>query len=415
MTIHTNTIKSEPIFRASLPKNYKREDKTATFMRRIGLEKLVRWIIQPASRRAITLPNGKIESKFTSKDLASFSRLMVPYAIIAAILLPILGVCLMLSSPFIAEKDEIFSRSKNAASMFITGLTALFTPILAAIVIVGSVTGLLYLVGYLLSHSHAIPAAEFTVPEDEREITLKTPDRVCLSAYYRDAYAEADDSDAPARATLYLSGNGGSWEEADVTIAPHTDLLMLNPRGVGRSQGVSSPEKLALDAFTAFEYLVHEKGFDPENITIYGWSLGGGYGALATQIIREKYPDKKLKILSERSFSKLSSVAKTAGGICYGWLFSKLVIAAGWEIDAANALKTLKNKEVVATFSPSDNVIPKAAALAHAIIGGDTSIKVIALETDDSSKKTHSLALEHFEEPGKNAVFGFLGYIPEED
>lgn len=405
-------VNSDSIFQAKFPSNYKQEDKTTTFMQRMGLKTFARMCLHPATLRGVTHVDGTVEPKVSKKDLTAFSFLVIPYAILAAVFLPIIGVGLICLSPFIAEEDQVFTKSQNTLSIALTGVAALFSPAIAALLLFAAVTGLIIGIGCLLKDHLAIPFSTSFDNWDEH-VTLKTPDGDNLSACYR--YAYQDESEATT-ATIFFPGNGGSWEDESMSMAANTDLLVINPRGVGRSEGSSSPEKLALDGYTAFEYLVDEKGFDPENITLHGWSLGAGALSLATDIIQKKYPDKTLKILNERSFSKLSLAAKVNGGKPFGWLFSKMVKWAGWEIDAAQALKDLQNKsvksEIMVTSSEGDKKIDKAS-LARTIDPNDTSYTKVYLTPRKPAKKdTHEWAFKHFKPESTNTVYTFLGKTP---
>lgn len=63
-------------------------------------------------------------------------------------------------------------------------------------------------------------------------------------------------------------------------------LFTFDYRGFGISEGEPTEEGIYLDAQTAYEYLMNEKGISPENIIIYGYSLGSG---VATKIARDNY------------------------------------------------------------------------------------------------------------------------------
>lgn len=52
------------------------------------------------------------------------------------------------------------------------------------------------------------------------------------------------------------------------------DMLAINMRGFGGSDGSPSEHGMYADAQTMFRYLVNDRGFDPKNIIIHGYSLG---------------------------------------------------------------------------------------------------------------------------------------------
>lgn len=56
-------------------------------------------------------------------------------------------------------------------------------------------------------------------------------------------------------------------------------MLAVNLRGYGESDGGPSEKGLYQDARTMFNYLVNDKGIDPSNIIIHGYSMGGPIAA----------------------------------------------------------------------------------------------------------------------------------------
>ena len=103
-------------------------------------------------------------------------------------------------------------------------------------------------------------------------LTLTTSDGVKLMAWAL-PYAE----NAPW--LLYFHGNGGNVSDyLSFTSALHNlgfNVLMLEYRGYGESEGVPSETGLFEDARTAYRYLI-EQGVSPEYIGVYGFSLGSG-------------------------------------------------------------------------------------------------------------------------------------------
>jgi fermentation-respiration switch protein FrsA (DUF1100 family) len=85
---------------------------------------------------------------------------------------------------------------------------------------------------------------------------------------------------APAGAewvTLYLHGNAGNLTHrvGHMEMIPRagSDLLIIDYRGYGKSEGKPSEDGIYRDADTAYEYLV-ESGYAPQRLVIYGESLG---------------------------------------------------------------------------------------------------------------------------------------------
>ena len=112
------------------------------------------------------------------------------------------------------------------------------------------------------------------------------------------------------KVVIYCIGRGEYFESGQVFNRIHNiteqvddiNLLLFNPRGVGENEGTSSAEGAALDLYSWFQYLVKEEKIDPNDIVIYGHSLGGAYGTLGAGLIQQEYPDAKINLLSDRSF-----------------------------------------------------------------------------------------------------------------
>jgi pimeloyl-ACP methyl ester carboxylesterase len=79
---------------------------------------------------------------------------------------------------------------------------------------------------------------------------------------------------------LYLHGNGGNISYNLTALQAFNKLgfstLIIDYRGYGRSEGdFPSEAEVYRDAQSAWDYLLKNRGIKPENIFIYGHSLGG--------------------------------------------------------------------------------------------------------------------------------------------
>ncbi|EGR0524258.1 MARTX multifunctional-autoprocessing repeats-in-toxin holotoxin RtxA [Vibrio cholerae] len=107
-----------------------------------------------------------------------------------------------------------------------------------------------------------------------------------LTGYYHQGTApsEGETSSPSGKVVLFLHGSGSSAEEQASAIRNHyqkqgIDMLAVNLRGYGESDGGPSEKGLCQDARTMFNYLVNDKGIDPSNIIIHGYSMGGPIAA----------------------------------------------------------------------------------------------------------------------------------------
>ncbi len=107
-----------------------------------------------------------------------------------------------------------------------------------------------------------------------------------LTGYYHlgDVKPGSPSTTAAKKVVLFIHGSGLSAEEQASTIQSHyqkqgIDMLAINMRGYGGSDGGPSEKGLCQDARTMFQYLVKDRGIDPGNIIIHGYSIGGPVAA----------------------------------------------------------------------------------------------------------------------------------------
>ncbi|EKF9069076.1 MARTX multifunctional-autoprocessing repeats-in-toxin holotoxin RtxA [Vibrio cholerae] len=120
---------------------------------------------------------------------------------------------------------------------------------------------------------------------ESQKVTLKG-EAGRLTGYYHQgaASSEGETSVTSGKVVLFLHGSGSSAEEQASAIRNHyqkqgIDMLAVNLRGYGESDGGPSEKGLYQDARTMFNYLVNDKGIDPSNIIIHGYSMGGPIAA----------------------------------------------------------------------------------------------------------------------------------------
>ncbi|WP_323854280.1 MARTX multifunctional-autoprocessing repeats-in-toxin holotoxin RtxA [Xenorhabdus koppenhoeferi] len=110
-----------------------------------------------------------------------------------------------------------------------------------------------------------------------------------LAGYYhngsqKDQAEQSQEKESAKKVVLFIHGSGSSVEEQASTIQIHyqrqgVDMLAVNMRGYGSSDGHPSEKGLYQDARTMFQYLVNDRGIKPENIIIHGYSMGGAVAA----------------------------------------------------------------------------------------------------------------------------------------
>jgi len=236
-----------------------------------------------------------------------------------------------------------------------------------------------------------------------KEITLQTRDHALINGMHFTGSLN--------KGIIFLHGNGNFYETSidrplhwreDLRIStggepsyPH--LLVFNPRGTGKSDGITHPDHVAEDLLAAFKYLVYECSIDPNDIVIAGHSLGAFFGALGADLIQQTFPDSKINLLSDRSFSNINSRvdlrmkqakhSKIVHSIFCSVLHG-LTTWFHWNRNPLNALERLKGR-VCVIYHESDGIIPYATSLHHALVGTQRTRSYSCLslrEPDDGSE-----------------------------
>jgi len=200
-------------------------------------------------------------------------------------------------------------------------------------------------------------------------IHLKTPDHVLVEG----AFFETKKAD---RVVIVSGGNGTQWETQqrwlDILKPLGVSILLLNPRGIGSSNEYRSPEGWALDFYTGCQYLIKEKGYDPNLVLPLGFSMGGATAARGAALVQEEYPEKKIPCMNLCSFSHLT---REVDAIMKG-LLGRIAYAGfrvlGIDMPVKSKWDTLKGKKTV-IYKPADKVIPFEASMANAVQGDKTS------------------------------------------
>lgn len=103
-------------------------------------------------------------------------------------------------------------------------------------------------------------------------------------------------------------GNGGDIVNRVFLLAPlllaNASVLLYDYEGYGLSTGTPSVQALKQDGLAAYDYAHNELHYAPENIVLYGESLGSG---VATHVAQNR---KIAAIIIQSGFSSLSDAAK---------------------------------------------------------------------------------------------------------
>lgn len=144
------------------------------------------------------------------------------------------------------------------------------------------------------------------------EIYFETEDGITISGWYIPAKNEKG-------VLLFCHGNAGNISHRLDSIKIFHNLslsvLIFDYRGYGKSNGKPSEKGTYLDAEAAWNYLVNVKQKPPEEIILFGRSLGG---AVAAEIALTKNP---AGLIIESSFTSVPEL----GSKLYPWLPVKLI------------------------------------------------------------------------------------------
>ena len=204
-------------------------------------------------------------------------------------------------------------------------------------------------------HPGKLPRSyQFSVGKNDREVFLRTPDGETINAlFFRGTGSQV---------VLYFHGNAGdlsSWQEVSRDfIAAGYSLFIIDYRGYGKSSGYVSEQGLYIDADTSWEYLTNTLKFVPEDIIIYGRSLGAG---IAVELAARR---NARGLVLESPFSSLRTLVQEK----VPWLFPSL-----WLRFSFDNLKriTFVKSPVIFIHGASDTLIPYShtQALYEAFLG----------------------------------------------
>lgn len=134
------------------------------------------------------------------------------------------------------------------------------------------------------------------------DIALQAADGVRLHGWFVPAAGEG------SRVVLFFHGNAGNISHRLDSIRQFHGLghgvLIIDYRGYGRSEGKTSEVGTYRDAQAAWRYLTELRGFSPNQIVVFGRSLGG---AIAAWLAAEQRPG---GLIIESTFTSIPDIGR---------------------------------------------------------------------------------------------------------
>ncbi len=177
------------------------------------------------------------------------------------------------------------------------------------------------------------------------DVTLETSDGIKINAWWVPALS-------PRATVLFCHGNGGNISSYLETLAVFHRLglsaLIFDYRGYGNSQGTPSEQGTYLDAEAAWRYLIDEQKTAPQQLIIWGRSLGGAVAARTAA----RHPAGMLVL--ESAFTSVPEVAHEHFAWLPDWFFAR------YRYETRRYLEQVRAPTLV-IHSPEDEII----AFAH--------------------------------------------------
>jgi len=141
--------------------------------------------------------------------------------------------------------------------------------------------------------------------EDWEEVWLTTPDHVRLHSYFIKYTPHFE----RVPTVLFLHSNAGNIghrldNAQQLMTRVKCNILLLEYRGYGLSQGSVSEEGLKIDAQTALDYLLARKDLQCKDIYLFGRSLGG---AVAIDLAAHN-PEHVTGLIIENTFTSVAAL-----------------------------------------------------------------------------------------------------------
>ena len=154
---------------------------------------------------------------------------------------------------------------------------------------------------FLYSPLREVPYTPDELGLDFEDVVFQSSDGLKLTGWY----VPAGNSKLTV---LFCHGNGGNMmhrlDSINILYNLGLNCFIFDYRGYGKSEGKPSEEGTYLDARAAYEWLIDEKRLSPNNIIIFGRSLGGTIAAQLASKVEAK------SLIVESAFTSYIDIGK---------------------------------------------------------------------------------------------------------
>ncbi|ANB03536.1 alpha/beta hydrolase [Ectothiorhodospira sp. BSL-9] len=221
----------------------------------------------------------------------------------------------------------------------------------------GAFVGMLYLTQgqmvFLPMSAHSASPSDAGLPYEE--VWLDTEDGERLHAWFiparegAEGQAGAQSNECRAPVLLFLHGNAGNishrLESLDIFHRIGLSVLILDYRGYGKSSGSPTEEGTYRDALAGWHHLVEERDYAPEEVVIFGRSLGAAVAAYTGAQVQPG------ALILESAFTS----APDLGAELYPWVPVRTLLR--FEYDTRRALEQVESPILLA-HSRDDEIVP---------------------------------------------------------